>query len=90
MASLQSLPLLPHVLLPHASVPDGDTAGQDALNTTVVEAAEDLRQHAKLPQPPQDIQPLLGLFTSCVVLSDRVRSSLMWTPRYLKLLTLST
>ena len=49
---------------------------------------KDLSQHAKLPQPPQNIQPLLDLFTSCVVLSDQVRSSLMWTPRYLKLLTL--
>ena len=35
------------------------------------------------------IQPLLGLFTSRVVLSNQVGSSLMWTPRYLKLLTLS-
>ena len=44
-----------------AAVPDGDTAGQDALNSSAaVEVAEDLRRHAKLPQPPQKMQPLLG------------------------------
>ena len=43
-----------------AAVPDGDTAGQDALNNGAVEVSEDLRRHAKLPQPPQEVQPLLG------------------------------
>lgn len=37
-----------------AAVTDGDTAGQDALNNAA-EVAEDLRRHAKLPQPPQKI-----------------------------------
>ena len=44
-----------------AAAPDGDTTGQDALNIAAVEVAEDLRGHAKVPQPPQKIQPLLGL-----------------------------
>ena len=43
-----------------AAVPHGDTGGQDALNNAAVEVAEVLRRHAKLPQPPQKIQPLLG------------------------------
>ena len=51
-----------------AAVPDGDTAGQDALNNAAVEDAENLRQHAKLPQPRQKIQPLLGpLYQLCGV-----------------------
>ena len=37
-----------------AAAPDCDTAGQNALNNAVVEVAEDLRRHAKLPQPPQE------------------------------------
>ena len=40
-----------------AAVPDGDTAGQDALNNAAVEVSEDLRRHAKLPQLPQEVQP---------------------------------
>lgn len=74
--------------VPHSGVaiPHSDAAGQDALiNTAVV--VEDLSRHAKLPQ---EVQPLLCAFlTSCVALSVQVRSSLMWIPRYLKLLTLS-
>ena len=51
-----------------AAVQDGDTAGQDALNNAAVEVAEDLRRNAKLPQPPQKIQPLLGpLYQLCGV-----------------------
>ena len=51
-----------------AAISDGDTASQDALNNAAVEVAEDLRRHARLPQPPQKIQPLLGpLYQLCDV-----------------------
>ena len=82
--SLQAFPVQSR----SAAVPDGGTAGQDALNIAAVEVAEDLRRHAKLPQPPQKMQPCWALFTSCVVLSDQVRSSLIWMPIYMKLLSL--
>ena len=50
------------------AVPDGDIAGQDALNNAAVEVAEDPRRHVKLPQPLQKIQPLLDpLYQLCVV-----------------------
>ena len=42
-----------------AAVPGGDTAGQEALKNAAVDVSEDLRRHAKLPQPPQEVQPLL-------------------------------
>ena len=49
-----------------AAIPDGDTASKEALNNAAVEFTEDLRWHAKLPQPPQKIQPLLGpLYQVC-------------------------
>ena len=51
-----------------AAVPDSHTAGQDALNNGAVEVAEDLRRHAKLPQPPQKVQPLMdSLYQLCDV-----------------------
>ena len=43
------------------AVPHGDATGQDALNNAAVEIPEDLSRHAKLPEPPQKIQPLLSL-----------------------------
>ena len=49
-----------------AAVPDGDTAGQDALNNAAVEVSEDLRRHAKLPQPPQGVPPLLCVWECSV------------------------
>lgn len=42
-----------------AAIPHGDAAGQDALNDAAVEVAEDLRRHARFPQPTQEVQPLL-------------------------------
>ena len=52
------------------AVPDGGTAGQDYLNNAAVEVGEDLRWHAKLPQPPQNIHLLLDPFTSCLVVFE--------------------
>ena len=48
------------------------------------------RQHVKNKLKKRKYSCYWALLTSCVVLSDQVRSSLMWTPRYLKLCTLST
>ena len=60
-----------------AAVPRADAVGQTALHDTAVEVAEDLCRHAKLPQPPQKIQPLLCFLDQlccvggpCEVLSD--------------------
>lgn len=44
---------------PSAGVCD-DAAGQDTFDDAAADVAEDLRRHAKLPQPPQRVQPLLG------------------------------
>lgn len=41
-------------------VPHGDAADQDALDHVAVEVVEDFWQRAKLPQPPQEVQPLLS------------------------------
>jgi len=55
------------------------------------EVMEDLSRRAKLPQYPKEVQPLLSLLDQLggITVSVQVRSLLMWTPRYLKLLTLS-
>ena len=54
--SLQACVDHSHIVLPYQMV----IWGQDGLNSAAVEVAEDLWRHAKLPQPPQKIQPLLG------------------------------
>lgn len=43
-----------------AAIPYADAAGQDTFDDAAEDVAEDLRQHVKLPQPPQEVQPLLG------------------------------
>lgn len=72
------------------AVPHCNAAGYGGLNHTSVEVAEYPGRHAEFLQPPQEVQPLLGSLDQLCGVNVQVRSSLMWTPRYLKLLTLST
>ncbi len=46
--------------------------------------------HSKLPQPSQEERRWCAYFNTASVWADHVRSSVMWTPRNLKLFTRST
>ena len=72
------------------AIPSCDTTGKDAFYGTPVKVGESRSKHAKFPQPPEKIEALVGFLRYSVSVEGPDRLMVIWTPKNLKILTIST